>query len=275
MSNQSLALRSENDTYRLSVFYDDDAPNPRKEWDNVGTMVCWHRRYDLGDKDAPNTPEAFWNELLYGLEKEKDDTIDKVVGGWPQERLKKEYIYGWTPENDNEDDNLTDEDVMDLMDEISDRDLEDMPEDVREAVIKLIKERFIILSIYMYDHGGIGLSTSNSNYPFNCPWDSGQVGYIYVSNEKAKQEWSGDDWREKAIKYLEGEVEVYSQYLNGECYGFVLEKGHVCEACGHEEYEIVDSCWGFLGYDRDELKQAILESIDEEHKELVDALQYV
>jgi hypothetical protein len=24
--------------------------NPREEWDNFAHMVCWHRRYDLGDK---------------------------------------------------------------------------------------------------------------------------------------------------------------------------------------------------------------------------------
>ena len=35
--------------YKLSVFRDDDAPNPR-QWENLGRMVCWHSRYDLGDE---------------------------------------------------------------------------------------------------------------------------------------------------------------------------------------------------------------------------------
>ena len=35
--------------YKLSVFRDEDAPNPR-QWENLGKMVCWHSRYDLGDE---------------------------------------------------------------------------------------------------------------------------------------------------------------------------------------------------------------------------------
>lgn len=28
----------------------DDSPESPREWDNVGTMVCWHRHYKLGDE---------------------------------------------------------------------------------------------------------------------------------------------------------------------------------------------------------------------------------
>lgn len=36
----------------------DDIPyDPRKEFDNVGTMLCWHRRCELGDEQSSN-PEA-------------------------------------------------------------------------------------------------------------------------------------------------------------------------------------------------------------------------
>ena len=38
-----------NGGYKLSVFRDEDAPNPR-QWENLGKMVCWHSRYDLGDE---------------------------------------------------------------------------------------------------------------------------------------------------------------------------------------------------------------------------------
>jgi len=42
----------------LEIFQDDCAPNPRKEFDNVGTMICFHRRYNLGDEDHGfDTPE--------------------------------------------------------------------------------------------------------------------------------------------------------------------------------------------------------------------------
>jgi hypothetical protein len=33
----------------IEICHDSDAESPR-EWDNVGTMVCFHKRYNLGDK---------------------------------------------------------------------------------------------------------------------------------------------------------------------------------------------------------------------------------
>lgn len=37
--------------FTICIKQDDDAVSPR-EWDNLGTMLCEHRRYNLGDKDA-------------------------------------------------------------------------------------------------------------------------------------------------------------------------------------------------------------------------------
>ncbi len=35
--------------YRLKIYQDDNTDSPRS-WDNLGTMICFHRRYNLGDK---------------------------------------------------------------------------------------------------------------------------------------------------------------------------------------------------------------------------------
>jgi hypothetical protein len=58
---------SEYKGYTIEVEQDVDAPDPRKEFDNLGVMVCWHRRYDLGDVKAESyqeTPDEFieWAE---------------------------------------------------------------------------------------------------------------------------------------------------------------------------------------------------------------------
>ena len=45
----------------VRIVWDPDPESPR-EWDNLGTMVCWHRRYNLGDKSASEqfrTPQEF------------------------------------------------------------------------------------------------------------------------------------------------------------------------------------------------------------------------
>jgi hypothetical protein len=43
--------------HTINIFPDGDAPNPRKEFDSLGTMVCFHRRYNLGDRHEFRDPE--------------------------------------------------------------------------------------------------------------------------------------------------------------------------------------------------------------------------
>lgn len=43
----------------LYVDIDDDPIHPRKDCDNLGKMICWHRRYDLGDKNPYDSPQDF------------------------------------------------------------------------------------------------------------------------------------------------------------------------------------------------------------------------
>lgn len=52
----------------LHIDYDDDPFNPRED-DNLGLMLCWHRRYNLGDKHDYETPQDFFED------KELQDSI--------------------------------------------------------------------------------------------------------------------------------------------------------------------------------------------------------
>lgn len=96
----------------------------------------------------------------------------------------------------------------------------------------------IVLPVYLYDHGGITISTAG----FSCPWDSGQVGIIYCTKARAIKEWGKKiltkKAREQAIKCLQGEIKDLDQYLTGTVYGF-----RVLDPNGDE----IDSCWGFYG----------------------------
>ncbi len=40
------------------IFHDDNPESPR-QWDNLGKMVCFHGRYNLGDQHDFNDPEEF------------------------------------------------------------------------------------------------------------------------------------------------------------------------------------------------------------------------
>lgn len=158
--------------YKIEVKPDTDPTNPRG-WDNLGTMVCFHGRYDLGDKTNYKSTDYYgWEQLKNGIMKNEN------VG--------------------------------------------------------------VILPLYLYDHSGITMSTS----PFSCPWDSGQVGWIFVSKKKMLEEYGGKRVTKKLIarvtEYLIGEVETFDQYIRGDVYGYCITKVD-------NEDEEVDSCWGFYG----------------------------
>lgn len=48
---------------RIRIEYDDDPMHPRKDMDNLGTMVCWHGRYELGDEQPRQDPAEFRSEM--------------------------------------------------------------------------------------------------------------------------------------------------------------------------------------------------------------------
>lgn len=50
--------RVEDNRVVLRIERDPDPESPR-DWDNLGTMVCWHRRYRLGDHHDFPDPETF------------------------------------------------------------------------------------------------------------------------------------------------------------------------------------------------------------------------
>lgn len=43
--------------YTIEIIQDSDPMSPR-EWDNLGTMYCFHKRYNLGDKHSLSIEEA-------------------------------------------------------------------------------------------------------------------------------------------------------------------------------------------------------------------------
>ena len=164
--------------YLIKILPDEGGDSPRN-WDNLGTMVCFHGRYDLGDKhDYQSGDYDNWGEMM-------------------------------------------------------------------DAIIKNEKVG-VILPLYLYDHSGITMNTTG----FSCPWDSGRVGFIFVSKKKILAEYGGKRMTpaliERATARLVGEVETYDQYLRGDVYGYQVFEVSNCDK-GHEHEEELDSCWGFFG----------------------------
>jgi hypothetical protein len=181
---------------RVLTVKQDEYPDSPRNWDNLGTMICFHRRYDLGDKHSYNPSDfSSWEEL--------------------EERIKEDY------------------------------------------------QVIAILPLYLYDHSGITISTS----PFNCPWDSGQIGFIFIDREKknkilGKKRLS----KEEAIKALESEVKIYDHYLTGNVYRYIVERIEICNL-GHEHRTTEYSCGGFYG-DRI-TENGLLDTLSKEDREAV------
>jgi|694.fasta_scaffold86100_11 hypothetical protein len=172
----------------LIVEQDINPLNPRVDFDNITTMVCFHKRYTLGDVND----------------------------------LKSEYFDGWNQ-------------------------LKEFLESDNNIIA--------IKPLYLYDHSGITISTT----PFSCRWDSGQIGFVYVTQEALDREGIHEN---KASEIIDNEVALYDSYLTGEVYKFTLYKEQVCNL-GHTHKEIVNSLSGFYG-DSDIFKNGIIEHIDKE-----------
>lgn len=57
-----LLTRTENDRAILEI-HSDEAPEDPRQWDNLGTMICFHRSYDLGDKHSFKTPQELREQV--------------------------------------------------------------------------------------------------------------------------------------------------------------------------------------------------------------------
>jgi hypothetical protein len=175
--------------YTIEVCPDPDPMDPRKEFDNLGTMVCFHRRYELGDK------------------------LD----------LRAEDFRGW----------------------------DEVEEHLRKSLGAVI-----VLPLYLYDHGGLRMKVGSfqGHLPQgHAEFDSGQVGFIYITADKIREEFGDSKSLEEVADYLRSEVDLYDDFLSGSVYGY-----RILDPNGEE----VDACVGFYGYDHE--KSGLLGSARDE-----------
>jgi hypothetical protein len=200
--------------WTIEIHYDNDNPESPRDWDNLGTMACWHRRMNLGDK--PEEIERFepieWmrHELIYNFESQIP---------YPEDS----YCEDWLMEDD-------------------------------ERTLKYFNQFYVQLPIHAYEHSGITISSGR----YSDMFDSGQLGFIYVSKKDAMKEFSAKRWskklEDKILKILDGEIETYDQYLTGDVHGFMIYRPEDVD-CEDSE----DSCWGFYDseYAMEEAKSII------------------
>jgi len=260
---------------RIHLERDDEPLNPRIDYDgNIGHMMVWWNRYSLGDtkENTYSDPESFVNDLVrnhvsdnaiinYVKAKKTSNNLELIYDR--KERMWELWGYWkvWWNGNKIHHGVIESHSVLDFL-------IDDIIEAMTfEDKWKLLERNGIIyLPLYIYEHGGITISAGG----FSCPWDSGQAGWIYttkeeimkcggmIRNEKGNYiKVTDKNWRKAAQMWMEGEVELYDQYLRGDCYGYIIDeldmdsqaalesKMDILDEDDMEWDEDVDSCWGY------------------------------
>jgi hypothetical protein len=111
--------------------------------------------------------------------------------------------------------------------------------------IKNELKAIMILPLYLYDHSGISMKVGSFQGLLpqgHAEFDSGQVGFIYMTAENLKE--LGMD-KSKVGDFLRGEVETYNQYLTGDVYCIVREDYNK-----NKEPINYDIVGGYYGYEK-------------------------
>ena len=192
----------------IEIDTDDFSDSPR-DWDNLGTIIAFHSRYNLGDEGKFNDPDDAMINLIA--------KCDATRYEYYQHRL-----------------------------EYSGKSRKDLHQEIIEHLEKF---GLVILPVYMYDHGGITINTIG----FGCPWDSGQLGWIYVTKETWKKEFG---WkrltqlrREQLLASLRNEIDTYDKFLRNDTYAYRIYD---------QDENMIDNCCGF--YDEDECINEAMEN---------------
>lgn len=264
-------FKEEGKIKRIHIEQDNEPWNPRTEQDgNVGTMMCWHRDYALGDSDKNKykNPENFLQGLL--RQKVSEKTILNYVRNGKANGIEIKYNRSdcvwelWTSYYMFPLEGAKDAKFQ-LYSEQSELDwlVDDVIEALSNEDIWYLLERhanIVALPLYLYEHSGIAMSTTS----FNDRWDSGQIGWIYTDKETVLSHGSkiqsskGNlikiterNWKEGAYQNLKEEIKIYDMYLQGQVYGIVIEKYD----SDLKEFDEINSCWGFYddGYDEEKI----------------------
>lgn len=124
------------------------------------------------------------------------------------------------------------------------------------------------ISISDYGSSGYGISWERITPGFRPQTFTDDNGYsisdlhkyemvCYTTRKRAEEMHSKNATSEQIWEALESELEVWRQWMNGECYGVIVRD---------QKGKTVESCWGFLGYDDyEEPAREMLKEAEDQH----------
>jgi hypothetical protein len=125
------------------------------------------------------------------------------------------------------------------------------------------KLRVGLAFILSYHEHGLGLwFIRGSKYTPDAEWDTADVAGVAVWEDDPGD--IGGKTVEDRQKDCASFLEEYTDWCNGNCHGYVIEKANPCDSCGHDEGKEIDSCWGFIG---DYIAEAVQEALPDDATE--------
>lgn len=277
--NNLLVETYENDNYKLEIHVDDIPWDPR-EGHNLGTMICHHKIYDIGDKQIKNFHryEDWWGVLISELswefdvyekdlqtEEEREELLDRIVflpismyehsniRLSPNSRNQVGWLY-CSKEKAVKQTGYTAKELYagtrDRQPEVGEHiKIEDYD---RYGVIENIKDNILTVN---FDYHKSPKSRNDNNIVEITP-DEIQEVMAYRLKEM-----------------LKNELQTYDKYVSGEVYRFKFYKKEKCEDCGHINKELIDSCGSFYGYDIK--KNGMIHELPKEGQKLIEEQKVV
>ena len=157
-------------TYRISIYPDEDTPNPLDDWSEMGSILSLNRRHRNFDPAG----------------------IDAAI--------------------------------------------ESNPDAVR---------------LSYFEHGRCLWSVAGEQpAATRCPWDSVPFAGVWLPDAETQASAAKYGGRTRQLflrKRAHHACETYSQWCNGDVYGYTVERLTACPACDKEYAQEVESCWGCYG----------------------------
>lgn len=216
------------ENFKGVIRYSDQPDDPLDNFE-FGTLTTWHRRERYGTPHSWESRLDFWNSFLVENEEAELDT-------WFDQEWKTRCEPNFPP--------ITTEYQASI---------EELQKEYRERVLDTVKDRVFYLTVFMYDHSGVTVSSS----PFSCPWDSGQLGYLWISAEEAFAKivdfgfggLSREDQAKQILHQLEEQLKVYDMWLQNDVYDVYVSARQRCGECSHVVEEIIDGCSEIYGFE--------------------------
>ena len=194
----------------VTVYADEMGIDPMKEFDNLGQLWTSNRDFYLGDKQFESVEE---------LQQNVADENPVMIFDFSY----NDYGSGGC--------SLYLDTVPYSLDSLLRPDLDDADEyDLQESIMRCDRGTFV------------------------WDWDRKYDGYYFLTKEELNKEYPGwesnrEETEEKVKRVLQGQIDTYEKYLNGDVVGYMVTEECICTACDTKHEKDLDSCWGFYNID--------------------------